>query len=132
MGLQNTPTAFLQRSKTHQRMIWKWRKTIWLWSYSNAGALGNLEYPFTAIAPESTLARSRSTAYGSNSTKLCTYASLYQKTYHIYTYRERERERETDRQTERETERERERERERESREIEGEKNTEIDVLYFV
>ena len=50
----------------------------------------------------------------------------------IYIHTERERDRQTDRQTERETHRERERERERESREIEGDKNTEIDVLYFV
>ena len=46
----------------------------------NTGALGNAEYPFISTAPRSTLARSGSTyegpIYGSNRTKLCTYAKL--------------------------------------------------------
>ena len=49
----------------------------WLGS-SDAGALGNAEHPFIAIAPRSTLARSGSTwfgpIYGLNRTKLRTYA----------------------------------------------------------
>ena len=28
-------------------------ETIWWWGFSNAGALGNAEYPFIAIAPGS-------------------------------------------------------------------------------
>ena len=35
-----------------------WHKTIWWWGSSNTGDLGNAEYPFTAIAPRSTLYRS--------------------------------------------------------------------------
>ena len=34
---------------------------IWWWGSSDAGALGNADYPFIAIAPRSTLARSGST-----------------------------------------------------------------------
>ena len=43
------------------RVSWIWHYTIWWWGSSNAGALGNAEYPFIAIAPRSTLARSGST-----------------------------------------------------------------------
>ena len=47
---------------------------------SNAGALGNAEYPFIAIAHRSTLIQSGSTwkgpTYRSNRTKLYTYAKL--------------------------------------------------------
>ena len=47
---------------------------------SNAGALGDAEHPFIAIAPKSTLARRGSTwygpIYGLNRTKLHTYAKL--------------------------------------------------------
>ena len=32
-------------------MSWIWHKTIWWWDSCNAGALGNVEYPFIAIAP---------------------------------------------------------------------------------
>ena len=53
---------------------------IWWWGCSNAGALGNVEYPFTPIAPKSILARNGSTwlgpIYGLNRTKLYTYAKL--------------------------------------------------------
>ena len=53
---------------------------IWWWGSSNAGALGNAKYPFIAIAPRSTRARSGSTwqgpIYGSNRTQLCTFAKL--------------------------------------------------------
>ena len=34
-----------------------WHYTIWWWDTSNAGALGNVEYLFIAMAPRSTLAR---------------------------------------------------------------------------
>ena len=44
-----------------QQVSWIWHKTIWWWGSSNAGALGNVEYPFIAIAPRSTLAWSGST-----------------------------------------------------------------------
>ena len=40
---------------------WIWHKTIWWWGSSNAGALGNVEHLFIAIAPRSTLARNGST-----------------------------------------------------------------------
>ena len=57
-----------------------WHKTIWSWCPSNAGALGNAEYLFIAVAPWYTLSRSSSTLqdpiYGSNRTKLYTYAKL--------------------------------------------------------
>ena len=43
---------------------------------SNAGALGNAEYPFIAITPKSTLAPDKSPIYGLNKTKLCTYTLL--------------------------------------------------------
>ena len=33
-----------------------WHKTTWWWGPSDAGALGNAEHPFIAIAPRSTLA----------------------------------------------------------------------------
>ena len=42
------------------RVSWIWHKAIWWWGSSNAGALGNAEYPFIAIAPKSTLAQSGS------------------------------------------------------------------------
>ena len=49
-----------------------WHQTIWWWGSGNAGALGNAEYPFNAVAPRSTLARSGSTwedlIYGLNRT----------------------------------------------------------------
>ena len=32
-----------------------WHSTIWWWGSSDAGAWGNAEYPFIAIAPRSTL-----------------------------------------------------------------------------
>ena len=38
-----------------------WLKTIWRWGSSNARTLVNVEYPFIAIVPRSTLARSCST-----------------------------------------------------------------------
>ena len=38
-----------------QWMSWIWYKTIWWWGSHNAGSLGRAEYPFTAIAPKSTL-----------------------------------------------------------------------------
>ena len=44
-----------------QQMSWIWHKTIWWWGSSNAGALGNAEYPFIVIAFMSTLAWSGST-----------------------------------------------------------------------
>ena len=47
LGLWNTPTASLQKSKTPPN--------------NNAGPLENVEYPFIAIAPRSTLAKSGST-----------------------------------------------------------------------
>ena len=40
---------------------WIWHVTIWWWGSNNVGALGNAEYPFIAITPRSTLARSGST-----------------------------------------------------------------------
>ena len=43
------------------RVSWIWHKAIWWWGSSNAGALGNTEYPFIAVAPRSTLARLGST-----------------------------------------------------------------------
>ena len=44
-----------------QQVFWIWHKTIWWRGSSNAGALGNAEYFFIAIAPKSTLAWSVST-----------------------------------------------------------------------
>ena len=44
-----------------QWVSWVWHKTVWWWGPSNAGALGNKEHPFIAIAPRSTLARRGST-----------------------------------------------------------------------
>ena len=44
-----------------QRVSWIWHKTIWWWGFSNAGALGNAEYLFIAIAPRFTLFWSGST-----------------------------------------------------------------------
>ena len=57
-----------------------WLRTIWWLPSSNAGALGNAEYPFIAIAPRSTLAQNGSTwqgsIYGSNRPKLHICAKL--------------------------------------------------------
>ena len=65
LGLQNTPTAFLQRSKTPRpTSVLIWHQTIWWWSSSNAGAFGNVEYHFIAITPRSTLALSGRTLFG--------------------------------------------------------------------
>ena len=44
-----------------ERVSWIWHITVWWWGSSDAGALGTAEYPFNAIAPGSTLARSGST-----------------------------------------------------------------------
>ena len=56
----------------HQWVFWIWHKTIWWWSSCDAGALGNVEKTFIAIAPRSTLARKRSIwegpIYGLNKT----------------------------------------------------------------
>ena len=53
-----------------QWVSWIWQKTIWLWGSSNIGAIGNVEYPFIAIALGTTLAQNGSTwkgpIYGSN------------------------------------------------------------------
>ena len=81
-GLQNTLTAFRQRGKTPPpQQVTKLRhRTIWWWSFSNAGDLRNVEYSFIVIAPRSTLIRCSSTwygpIYGSNRTKLCNYTKL--------------------------------------------------------
>ena len=48
----------MQSGKTPQPVSWIWYKTIWWWGSSNTGALGNVEYPFIAIALRSTQARS--------------------------------------------------------------------------
>ena len=57
------------------RVSWIRHQAIWWWCSSNDGVLGNAEYPFTAIIPRSTLARSGRTwkglIYCSNRTKLC-------------------------------------------------------------
>ena len=44
-----------------QQVSWIWFETIWWWGFSNAGALGNVEYAFITIAPKFTLAWSGST-----------------------------------------------------------------------
>ena len=44
-----------------QPVSWIWHKTIWWWGSSNAGNLGNAEYPFISIATRSTLAQIGST-----------------------------------------------------------------------
>ena len=76
---QNTPTASLQRVRPPANECPRYA-ILWWWGSSTAGALENAEYPVIAIAPRSTLARSGSTwkgpIYGSNRTKLCTYAKL--------------------------------------------------------
>ena len=41
----------------HKWESWIWHETIWWWG-SSPGALRNMEYPFIAIAPSSTLTRS--------------------------------------------------------------------------
>ena len=61
LGLQNTPTVSLKRCKTSPTSVRDMTLKIWWWGSSNAGALWNAEYPFIAIAPRSTLARSDST-----------------------------------------------------------------------
>ena len=69
-----------RKVRPHQRVSRIWLQTIWWWDSSNAGDLGNAEHLLIAIAPRSTLARSGSTwlgpIYGSNRTKLRTYAKL--------------------------------------------------------
>ena len=45
------------RVRLPQRVSSIWNKTIWWRGSSNAGALGNAEYPFIDITPRSTLAR---------------------------------------------------------------------------
>ena len=68
-----------RRGRLPQRMSRVWHKTIWWWG-SSLNSLANVEYPFIAIAPRSTLARSGNTwldpIYGLNKTKRCTYANL--------------------------------------------------------
>ena len=67
LGLQNTPTAPLQRGKTppHEYPGYDTKR-------SDAETLGNAEHPFIAIAPRSTPARNDSTwkapIYGLNRT----------------------------------------------------------------
>ena len=46
-----------------KRVFCVWHEKIWLGS-SNAGALGNMEYPFIPIAPRLTLGRCDSTSQG--------------------------------------------------------------------
>ena len=41
----------------HNKCLWYDTKQIWWWGSSNAGALGNVEYPFIVIAPRHTMAR---------------------------------------------------------------------------
>ena len=41
-------------------VTWIWHSTIWWWCSSNAGVLGNADYPFIAITPRSTLTWSSS------------------------------------------------------------------------
>ena len=56
------PRLFLCKGVRHpQRVSCIWYKTIWWWGSSNAGALGNVDYPFIAIVPRSTLTRNGST-----------------------------------------------------------------------
>ena len=42
--------------RPRQRVSWIWFWIIWWCDSSNAGALGNAEYPFIAITPRSTIA----------------------------------------------------------------------------
>ena len=49
------------RPFSFQRVSWIWHRTIWWWCPIDARALGNVEHPFIAIAPRSTLARNGST-----------------------------------------------------------------------
>ena len=49
------------RVRPSNRVSYIWHLTIWRWCSSNAGALGNAEYPFIAIASRSTMTRSGST-----------------------------------------------------------------------
>ena len=66
LGLYDTSTAFLHRASGIGHL------TIWWWGYINAGAMGNVDPPFIAIAPRFTIARSGSKwlgpIYGSNRT----------------------------------------------------------------
>ena len=58
LSLQNTPIASMHRGKTlSQWMSRIWHKTI-CFRRSSLGNLGNVEYPFIAIAFRSTLTRS--------------------------------------------------------------------------
>ena len=52
---------FCQGIRPPKRVSCIWHEKIWWRGSSNAGALGNAEYPFIAIAPRSTLARIYST-----------------------------------------------------------------------
>ena len=61
-GMKNTPIASLQRVKTPAKVCLGYdTKQSDGCGSSNAGALGNAEYPFIAIAPRSTFIRSDST-----------------------------------------------------------------------
>ena len=44
-----------------QWVFWIWHHIIWWWGASKAGALGNVDYLFIALAPRSTLIQSGST-----------------------------------------------------------------------
>ena len=57
LGLQKIPTASLQNGKTCKTIDIKQSDAE---GSSNAGALGNVEYLFIAIAPKSTLVQSGS------------------------------------------------------------------------
>ena len=46
---------------SRQWVCWIWHKTIWWWGSSNAGTLGNTEYPFIIIAPRTIMVWSDST-----------------------------------------------------------------------
>ena len=63
-----------------QRVSWIRHKTIWWWGSSNAGALGNAEYPSLPSLPSPlwvcVVASDKGHIYGSNKTKLSNYAKL--------------------------------------------------------
>ena len=59
-------TASLQRCETPQRVSCIWTRIIWWWGPSNAGALGNVEYPLVAIVPWSTMSTNKCPWYDSN------------------------------------------------------------------
>ena len=61
LGLWNTLTAPLQMGKSPNECPGYDTKQFWWWGSSVAGALGNAEHPFIAIAPKSTLTRRGST-----------------------------------------------------------------------